>query len=339
MPLTKYTGSNLKKLKKDGLICHILELYSFIDLFDHNAKTIEENEKLKEDINDYENGIGKYDFDPSLSQKALCKIVNEWELGNCHLHDEIAGLKKENEKIIVKKNKFHKWLTDIGYTCIDLDGDYNVKDVSKTIIKMVEDLKKENEKLKKENEAREEGFTQFKEEYDIIDEARITFEAEMDRLKKENEKLKIDMINHTTQNYAEWEKEQETLAIGLVKEDLKRAEEEIEKLKKEIEKLKGIEEGYEHIIGKQSKELRKYLEDDYKIMKDNKKLKAEIEKLKKDVYLRNCVLEGVKGDQEALFELFGKDDCGDPIVWSLDSAMIVVENMVEKLTKGQLEFH
>jgi hypothetical protein len=68
-------------------------------------------------------------------------------------------------------------------------------------------------------------------------------------------------------------------------------------------------------------------------------LKKENEKLKKDVDLRNCVLEGVKGDQEALFELFGKDDCGYPIVWSLDSAMIVVENMVEKLTKGQQEFH
>ena len=65
----------------------------------------------------------------------------------------------------------------------------------------------------------------------------MDLEEEIALLKKENEELKIDMINHTTQNYSEWKKEQETLAIGLVREDLKRAEEENKKLKKENEEL------------------------------------------------------------------------------------------------------
>ena len=34
MPITKYTGANLKKLKKNELISHVIELYQFIELYD-----------------------------------------------------------------------------------------------------------------------------------------------------------------------------------------------------------------------------------------------------------------------------------------------------------------
>ena len=56
MPITKYSPNKLKKTKKDDLIIHILDLYSFIEIFDNKsikhitkAKLQEENEKLKED--------------------------------------------------------------------------------------------------------------------------------------------------------------------------------------------------------------------------------------------------------------------------------------------------
>jgi len=76
-------------------------------------------------------------------------------------------------------------------------------------------------------------------EFQAIDFDRSNFPIfdKYEKLQEENEKLKIDMINHTTQNYSEWKKEQETLAIGLVREDLKRAEEENEKLKKKNDEL------------------------------------------------------------------------------------------------------
>ena len=37
MPITKYTGANIKKLKKDELISHIIDLYGFIDLFSNTS--------------------------------------------------------------------------------------------------------------------------------------------------------------------------------------------------------------------------------------------------------------------------------------------------------------
>jgi len=49
MPITKYTPANLKKLKKDELRWHVMDLYEFIDLFDFHKLT-EENEKLQEEI-------------------------------------------------------------------------------------------------------------------------------------------------------------------------------------------------------------------------------------------------------------------------------------------------
>ena len=49
MPITKYTGANIKKLKKDELISHVIELYGFIDLFNNEEPKDREIAKLKED--------------------------------------------------------------------------------------------------------------------------------------------------------------------------------------------------------------------------------------------------------------------------------------------------
>tara|TARA_R110000822_G_scaffold108926_4_gene238630 strand:- start:66 stop:674 length:609 start_codon:yes stop_codon:yes gene_type:complete len=97
-------------------------------LWYENIKLKEENEKLNQELLDYENGMGKYDFDPLLSQKQLCKIVEEWEIGNCHLHENIKQLKEENETLKEMVNKMKK--------------------------EFVEPLMRENEKLKLENEAK-----------------------------------------------------------------------------------------------------------------------------------------------------------------------------------------
>lgn len=95
----------------------------------------------------------------------------------------------------------------------------------------------------------------------------MDLEEEIALLKKENEELKIDMINHTTQNYSEWKKEQETLAIGLVREDLKRAEEENKELKKENEKLKD---------GGNTAKMIDKLNDEFSVLQD-KNIKLEEE--------------------------------------------------------------
>jgi hypothetical protein len=53
MPITKYTGANIKKMKKDDLIHHIIDLYQFIDLFDNSdliKKLQAEIETLKSNL-------------------------------------------------------------------------------------------------------------------------------------------------------------------------------------------------------------------------------------------------------------------------------------------------
>jgi len=49
MPITIYSGANLKKLKKDELMFHIVELYKFVELFDGESivKLKQENQRLK----------------------------------------------------------------------------------------------------------------------------------------------------------------------------------------------------------------------------------------------------------------------------------------------------
>ena len=151
----------------------------------------------------------------------------------------------------------------------------------------------ENEKIKEIYEWNDEMDTDFidsvkereeifKKYYDCPD-----IKEKYEELEKENEKLKIDMINHTTQNYSEWKKEQETLAIGLVREDLKRAEEENEKLKEENEKL-----------DKEKIKIQKaidYLNTSEAWCEELQDIKEENEKLKEDIDERSKLSqEGVK---------------------------------------------
>ena len=122
------------------------------------------------------------------------------------------------------------------------------------VVDAIEKLKEQNQELKKENE----------------------------ELKKERDDFAIAMIKHTQENYDTWRKEQESVAIGLMKLDLDRSQKEIEELKKENEELKKEMGAYEHVLHKQGAELNRYLDGDYKIMKDNEKLKKENKKLKKE---------------------------------------------------------
>ena len=100
MPITKYSGANLKKLKKDELIGHITDVYQFIDLFDFHKLT-EENEKLKE-VNE------KLSKQLEFSIQARRKAGEAELLEKAALRNAYEELKEENEKLkeeISHKNK------------------------------------------------------------------------------------------------------------------------------------------------------------------------------------------------------------------------------------------
>tara|TARA_Y100001963_G_C6698484_1_gene408202 strand:- start:190 stop:588 length:399 start_codon:yes stop_codon:yes gene_type:complete len=95
MPLTKYTGANLKKMKKDDLISHILDLYQFTDLFNNEAlykkqviKLEEENKKMK---------------DMLLKFKKECDEVK----------DEVKQLEGEKLELQLNKDKAVEYLEKI----------------------------------------------------------------------------------------------------------------------------------------------------------------------------------------------------------------------------------
>ncbi len=163
-----------------------------------------------------------------------------------------------------------------------------VKQVVNEIITNVENekLKKENEKLKKENEyltikLKNEVAMWKKQWEEMRDQENETCKAfreekadrrkaekENEKLKEERDSFKIAMIKHTTENYDKWRKEQESVAIGLMKVDL-------EKAQKEKEEIEGC---LEATITERDKAF-----DDINKLKDgNKQLNDVYEELKND---------------------------------------------------------
>ena len=74
---------------------------------------------------------------------------------------------------------------------------------------------------------------------------------EIEKLREENKKLKeekdhfaISMIKNTRQNYDEWKKETESVAIELIRLDLERAEEENKQLKEKLERVTSVRDDF-----------------------------------------------------------------------------------------------
>jgi len=107
MPITLYTGENLKKLKKDELVGHIVDLYKFIDLFDGNTKTIKENEELKEENEELKKEVvnivkikNKQIEKEKYKYEAMCSEQAE---SDCAKY--IQELQKEKDELIEKMVK------------------------------------------------------------------------------------------------------------------------------------------------------------------------------------------------------------------------------------------
>ena len=132
MPITKYSGANLKKLKKDELIGHITDVYQFIDLFDFHKLT-EENEKLKE-VNE------KLSKQLEFSIQARRKAGEAELLEKAALRNAYEELKEENEKLKEHKLNREEQITKIA----DIVGyDYPNIDNNNKLIDMIENLKKQ----------------------------------------------------------------------------------------------------------------------------------------------------------------------------------------------------
>ncbi len=110
MPLTKYSGANLKKLKKDELRCHIVELYGFIDIFSNEnllKKKDEEIEKLKFH-NEEKDGII---FNIGDELKEYIDDYPTHKEGE--IYDAIKKLKEENKEVKKEmKTMYHIIMND-----------------------------------------------------------------------------------------------------------------------------------------------------------------------------------------------------------------------------------
>jgi cell division protein FtsB len=110
----------------------------------------QENEKLKEELNDYENGLGKYDFDPLLSQATLCKIVEDYTdnasvVCSCGYKCDVEKLKEENEKLKETNGKRFDKIKKVEKELEDENG--MSKLVHHQNMGLLEDLKKLKERL------------------------------------------------------------------------------------------------------------------------------------------------------------------------------------------------
>ena len=137
MPLTKYTGANLKKMKKVDLISHIVDLYQFTDLFNNEA----------------------------LYKKQIAKLEEE----NKKLEDKIKELEGEKLELQLNKDKCLEYIDEYKEENKKLK---NIENNDKQeMYAILEDFKEENkfywesmEKLKKENNKMKDMLLKFKKE-------------------------------------------------------------------------------------------------------------------------------------------------------------------------------
>lgn len=197
MPITKYTGANIKKLKKDELISHVIELYGFIDLFNNEELKDKEIAKLKENYAQMKDWTDRH-------QKEIHR-----------LKDEKNTLKEENDILNAYREEQTKIEKIIGDD--DLIG-RKVEDIV-DIAPYIEKLKEENKKLKETNEIRFdkikemenevgvsklvhhqnlgllEEITKFKKELKEEDGEKHEDDKELIKLKNDNEIVKMMFID------------------------------------------------------------------------------------------------------------------------------------------------
>ena len=110
MPINKYTGGGLKKLKKGELLSHVVELYGFIDLFDGVSltKTIEENKKLKEEKRWADNLTARECHEMFLSKEELLAELEKARKANVENFAGMVKFNKENEKLKEENKKLKR---------------------------------------------------------------------------------------------------------------------------------------------------------------------------------------------------------------------------------------
>lgn len=189
MPLTKFTGANLKKMKKDDLIRHIIDCYGFIDIFDNEAIFKKQITDLKEENEKLNTRWAKKRDEDGDSYR---KLIKEWK-------DKYIALKKKNEKLKCEdeEEEEEKEYQPKGGR-IDMEGAaiyyQNLYEKQK---QEIEELKEENEELENEVDRLSEletiAWEDFYGEEEVIDDIKIyKFREDIIKMKEENEKLKWD---------------------------------------------------------------------------------------------------------------------------------------------------
>ena len=186
MPLTKFTGANLKKMKKDDLIRHIIDCYSFIDVFDDSdliKKLKKENEELKKFKENTEEMCGAF----AVTEELMKKNEKQEEVMK-RQRKEIEQLQQYNEQLkynfdvtqetldeVSNKysvSKMDTYETDCNCGCDDLRIRINKQ--------FIIDIAEENEIFVNEDE--KDDFTEVVGEHTILDWEEY---VDMDKLKEQ----------------------------------------------------------------------------------------------------------------------------------------------------------
>jgi len=161
MPLTKYTGANLKKMKKFDLISHILDLYQFTDLFNNEAlykkqiaKLEEENEKLKRQLEEKTDEYNIITFYNTEHKKQVVKLEEE----NEELKDKVVELEGEKLELQLNKDKCLEYIDEYkeentiltNYrNCMDkIQKEFNDIEDIVDVLPFMKSMKEKNNKMK-----------------------------------------------------------------------------------------------------------------------------------------------------------------------------------------------
>jgi len=150
MPITKYTGANLKKMKKNDLILHIVDLYQFTDLFNNEAlykkqiaKLEEENKKMKDMLLKFKRECDEVkeevkQLDEDSDEEDTNEELNYWQEDDdwkeCYGGSANSGIKNGRYELVMAGGGSHWWNYVITKDGIFIEDTHGISKINKMLV-------------------------------------------------------------------------------------------------------------------------------------------------------------------------------------------------------------
>ena len=150
MPITKYTGANLKKMKKNDLILHIVDLYQFTDLFNNEAlykkqiaKLEEENKKMKDMLLKFKRECDEVkeevkQLDEDSDEEDTNEELNYWQEDDdwkeCYGGSANSGIKNGRYELVMAGGGSHWWNYVITKEGVFIEDTHGIKKIDKMLV-------------------------------------------------------------------------------------------------------------------------------------------------------------------------------------------------------------